>query len=64
MLFVATTPESEVLRPDSAMLGNPVSQSEMKPAILIALPSKVAVAGQPNRRLGAAIRQSAKSVAQ
>jgi hypothetical protein len=39
-------------------------QTEMKPGTFRALPSKVAVARQPSRRLRASIRQSAKSAAE
>ena len=39
-------------------------QTEMKPGSFTALPSKVAVARQPSRRLRASIRQSAKSAAE
>jgi hypothetical protein len=40
------------------------NQTEMKPASFSAFPSNVAVARQPNRRLRASIKQSAKSPAE
>jgi hypothetical protein len=43
---------------------NPAYQTETKPGSFRALPSKVAVARQPSRRLRASIKQSAKSAAE